>query len=352
MHKIYKVLFLVFCSISIAAQTGQTQAEKGSSKTFGVDKTIIEEWVNYLSSDAMMGRKNGSPEMKQAAEYIASSFKSSGLKTFKENDGYLQHYYILNTKKGKKDSIPESNVIGYIEGNDPKLKNEYIVITAHFDHIGVGRPVSGDSINNGANDNASGTTAVMAIAKILKTMKAKPGRTIVFAAVSGEELGLRGSRYFAGHTGFPFENIYLDINFEMIGHCSVIGTNKYLITGPAFSNLADILKKYNKNKNWQLIDTVKNLPYLYNASDNASFVNFKRKDNIAYGVPGHTFVLHNGENHLHKPNDEAKYFNFENMNNFIHYMSDVVIYLSNCKTPIVPTNDKYKKLSEFPASGQ
>lgn len=320
----------------------QLSAQKKEKEIPAIEKAELEYWVNHISSDSMRGRKNGNPEMKIVAQWIADEFKKAGLKAFPDYDGYFQHYYI----KRSKDSIPESNVIGYIEGSDPKLKHEFIVISAHFDHIGVGRPVQGDSIYNGANDNASGTCAVIGVAKTLKMMKIKPARSIVFAAFSGEEMGMRGSRYFTGHAPFSIASVYLDVNFEMLGHCKILGENKYMITGPAMTNLKNILNDYNKDKEWKLVDTVKNLANLFFASDNAAFANLKRIDKISYGVPAHTFVIHNGEDHVHKPNDEAKYFNFGNYRNFIQYMSGLTAYLSENKTLIDWINPGFKRIGK------
>lgn len=320
----------------------QLSAQKKEKKIPAIEKKTLELWVNHISSDTMRGRKNGSPEMKIVAGWIAEEFKKAGLKVFPNYDGYLQHYFI----KRSKDSIPESNVIGYIEGSDPKLKNEYIVISAHFDHIGVGRPVQGDSVFNGANDNASGTCAVIGVAKTLKMMKIKPARSIVFAAFSGEEMGMRGSRYFTGHAPFPIASVYLNVNFEMLGHCKILGENRYMITGPAMTNLKNILNDYNKDKNWKLVDTVKNLGGLFFASDNAAFANMKRIEKTSYGVPAHTFVIHNGEDHVHKTNDEAKYFNFDNYRSFIQYMSGLTVYLAANKTPVDWINPGFKRIEK------
>jgi hypothetical protein len=334
------IVLLVMALLVTLGSPLQLSAQAKGKKIPAIKKGELEYWVNHISSDTMRGRKNGSPEMKITAQWIAGKFKEAGLKPFPSNDGYMQHYYI----KRSKDSIAENNVIGYIEGSDPKLKNEYIVISAHFDHIGVGRPVQGDSIYNGANDNASGTCAVIGVAKTLKMMKAKPARSIVFVTFSGEEMGIRGSRYFTGHAPLPIASVYLNINFEMLGHCTVLGEKRYMITGPKMDNLAEMLHDYNRDKDWKLIDSVKDLAALFYQSDNIAFANYQRKDNISYGVPAHTFVTWNGENHLHKPNDEAKYFNFDNYRDFIQYMSGLAIYIAENKTPIDWTTPKFQRI--------
>jgi len=340
-----KSYFLLIATITVLcfAYPNSTSGQAKGNKVPAIEKKTLENWVNHLSSDTMKGRKNGSPEMKTASEWIAGKFKEAGLKPFKGYKDYIQHYSFKSWRGN--DLIKESNVIGYIEGSDPKLKKEYIVITAHFDHVGLGRPVDGDSIYNGANDNASGTCAVIAVAKTLNLMNAKPARSIIFAAFSGEELGMQGSRYFADHCPVPVASFYLNINFEMLGHCKVLGEKRFMITGPQTDNLASILHAYNKDKEWKLIDTVKNLSKLFFASDNISFALFKKEKDFSYGIPAHTFVIWNGEDHLHKPKDEAKYFNFDNYQNFIQYISGAALYLSDCKTPIKWKSEKFKKLT-------
>ena len=111
----------------------------------------LKTWCFYLAGDDMRGRKNGSPEMKKAADYIAACFKEAGLKPFSPETGYFQEYTISGRAKTE---ISERNVIGMIEGSDPVLKNEWIILSAHFDHIGTGKPVNGDSIYNNSINTA------------------------------------------------------------------------------------------------------------------------------------------------------------------------------------------------------
>lgn len=113
-------------------------------------------------------------------------------------------------------SLTESyNVIGKIEGSDPVLKNEYVVHSAHLDHIGITQPVKGDSINNGAHDNASGVASLLEIARIYSNLKTKPKRSILIVMVTAEEMGLLGSAYFVRRPTVPKENIVAGINTDM-----------------------------------------------------------------------------------------------------------------------------------------
>ncbi len=107
------------------------------------------------------------------------------------------------------------NVAGLLEGNDPRLKREYLVLTAHLDHLGIGEPVNGDRIYNGAMDNASGVASILEIARSLTTSGAPLKRSVLFLIVTGEEKGLQGSKYFANHPTVPKKAIVADLNTDM-----------------------------------------------------------------------------------------------------------------------------------------
>jgi hypothetical protein len=107
------------------------------------------------------------------------------------------------------------NVVGLIPGADPKLKAEYVVHSAHLDHVGIGRPQNGDSIYNGAHDNASGVASLLEIARIYRTSGAKPKRSVLIVMVTGEEMGLIGSSYFAANPTVPKSSIVADVNTDM-----------------------------------------------------------------------------------------------------------------------------------------
>jgi len=115
----------------------------------------------------------------------------------------------------KRENVEAPNVAGLLAGSDSKLKNEYVIMSAHLDHIGVGRPVNGDTINNGAMDDASGIASILEIARIMKADAVKPRRSILFLAVAAEEKGELGSRYFGMHPTVDAKNIVADINLDM-----------------------------------------------------------------------------------------------------------------------------------------
>jgi Zn-dependent M28 family amino/carboxypeptidase len=114
----------------------------------------------------------------------------------------------------KRDSVEAPNIVGLFPGADPRLKNQYVIMSAHLDHVGVGRPVNDDTIYNGAMDDASGIASILEIARILKTTGAKPKRSILFLAVTAEEKGELGSRYFAAHPTVPAASIVADFTLD------------------------------------------------------------------------------------------------------------------------------------------
>lgn len=119
------------------------------------------------------------------------------------------------TTKAEIREVQSPNVVGKYEGSDPKLKEEFVVFSAHLDHIGIGPAINGDSIYNGAMDNASGVAAMLDVAATLREKNARPKRSLLFVAVCGEEKGLLGSRYFAGHPTVDAKQIVADINTDM-----------------------------------------------------------------------------------------------------------------------------------------
>lgn len=136
------------------------------------------------------------------------------------------------------DSGRAPNVIALLRGSDPVLRDEYVVLSAHMDHVGIGRPVHGDSIYNGADDNASGTTALVEIAEALASLPERSRRSIVFLHVSGEEHGLLGSRWYSDHPTLPLERTVANINIDMIARNA---PDSVVVIGKDFSSLGQVV---------------------------------------------------------------------------------------------------------------
>jgi hypothetical protein len=148
----------------------------------------------------------------------------------------------LRTKAAVKREIVEApNVAGMLPGSDPKLKDEYVIMSAHLDHLGVGRAINGDTVYNGAMDDASGIASILEIARIMKESGAKPKRSILFVAVAGEEKGELGSRYFASRPTVDRKHIVADINLDMF--MPLFELKSIEVQGLAESTLGDTIRE-------------------------------------------------------------------------------------------------------------
>jgi len=332
-----KQIFII--PVLVLACFGRVSAQE--SKPISAED--LKTWCFYLAGDEMKGRKNGSPEMKLAADYIAACFKEAGLKPFSSVNTYFQEYTI----KGRSNSeISERNVIGFLEGSDPVLKDEWIILSAHFDHIGIGKPVNGDSIFNGADDNATGTITVMALAKTLGSSAVKPKRSILFVAYSGEEMGLRGSRWFAEHPPVPLEQVRLNLNFEMEGESATLGKNRYILTGHQYTDFDDLLDEYNKNTGWEVAKKFKSPDWIFMGSDNASLAVKREGDKTVLNIPAFTVVTTDDMNFIHKVTDGPERMDYDNMASLVAYATRLVLFLSGDPLNIHWDREAFEKANQ------
>jgi Zn-dependent M28 family amino/carboxypeptidase len=196
----------------------------------------MHDHIAYLASDALRGRDTPSPGLDSAAAYLVRKFQQLGLRGGAEGGAFIQRYPL----RPKGSLAP--NVVAIFPGSDPTLRNEYVVLSAHMDHVGVGRPVRGDSIYNGADDDASGTSALLEVAEAFASLdeRLRPARSILFLAVSGEEKGLLGSEYFSDHPTVPLESIVADVNMDMIGRNT---RDTVVVIGKNYSSLGGVVER-------------------------------------------------------------------------------------------------------------
>ncbi len=196
----------------------------------------IESDIRYLASDSLAGRLTGSPGNDSAAAYIARRFRELHLQPGGDDGTWLQHWTVGSTAATREATVAgrgTENVVAILRGRGG-LAGQDIVIGAHFDHLGSGpfaSAATGDSahlIHHGADDNASGTAAVMEIARLLATARERPARTIVFVLFSGEEEGDLGSAWYADHPAIPMDSTLAMINLDMVGR---LRDNRLLILG-------------------------------------------------------------------------------------------------------------------------
>lgn len=202
-----RILFLLIFVVSLAPIFAQTATVKTVITAAPTSKIInaaqLLRDIQTLSADDMEGRGISTSGGAKARQYVAKRFKEVGITAFKNN--YLQPFEFAN-RAGEK--FNGANVVGYIEGT--KFKDKYIVVSGHYDHVGIQK----GEIYNGADDDASGTSALFAIAEYFK--KNKPQHSIVFAAFDGEESGLRGAKAFVAAPPVAKESLLLNINMDMV----------------------------------------------------------------------------------------------------------------------------------------
>ena len=201
-------------------------AAQNAPATHSPQAAAILKDIRYLASDFLDGRLTGSPQNDSAAAYLARRFKRLGLRPGGDAGTYLQHWTVNSTAATREAFVANratENVVGILPGSDPRLARQDIVIGAHFDHLGngpFGSTAHGDSvhlIHHGADDNASGTAAVLEIARILAAHRPRPARTIVFVLFSGEEEGALGSAWYADHPAMDMDSTLAMLNLDMVG---------------------------------------------------------------------------------------------------------------------------------------
>ena len=250
-----------------------------------INKNLISKHLSTLSDDKMEGRRAGTNGIEKAAKYIEYEFERIGLTKYDTLNSYRQNFNYYD--------MSFYNLIGILKGKS--LPNEYVIISAHYDHLGINQKMEGDNIYNGANDNASGTTAVLALAEYFKKLDNNE-RSIVFVAFTAEEMGLVGSRYFGKNIN-P-NDIVAGINIEMIGKESPYGKNTAWITGFDRSDFGEIIQKNLSNTNYEVFPDPYIKEKLFFRSDNAALAKL--------GIPAHTFSTTPMEkdSHYHKVTDE------------------------------------------------
>lgn len=200
------------------------------------------------------------------------------------------------------------NVAGILRGSDPALKDSYVMVSAHYDHLGVKPTGSGDRIYNGANDDGSGTVSVVELANALATLHQRPKRSILFITFFGEEKGLFGSRYYAEHPLVPIAKTIADVNLEQVGRTdSTEGEerNNATLTGYDFTNLAQYLKAAGKLTGIKLYKNERSSDLYFAASDNLSLAE--------KGVPANTLCVAFEYPDYHGVADEWQKIDYDNM---------------------------------------
>ena len=297
-------------------------AQADSSKTLLIDSMInassLRKIVEVLASDSMGGRFTGTSEAKKAAMFIAGEFRKAGAIPLTDSAGYFMAFMT----RGEVVTVGMNVIAAFVGTSCPE---ETIIFSAHYDHVGTlstnpfpsvkgrGHARPGDTIFNGANDDASGTSALIALARYFG-MLGKNDRSIIFIAFAGEELGLLGSKYASAN--FHPENIKAMINIEMIGRPISRKRMKPYMTGANLSNLQLLMN--------QRLHELDEQSYGKNFFERDRFSSenlFARSDNYWFamrGVPAHTIIGSSPEDDFyHSPADEATTLDY-------HFMANIV----------------------------
>lgn len=275
---------------------------------------------------------------------LASSIQENPAAFLPKEIGYSLDYKVESENK----RFPTSNIVAFIEGSDPKLKDEVVVLTSHYDHVGIGAPDStGDTIYNGADDDASGTSGVLNAAQAMiaaKNAGAGPRRSVLFMHVSGEEKGLLGSRYYSDHPIFSIDNTVANINVDMIGRVDEANKDNedfiYVIGGEIISSgLDSLLQKANK------MSVNIDLSKRYNDLDDPNQF-YRRSDHWNFGRLGIPFIFFFNGVHAdyHRPSDEIKYIEWGPLTKRTKLLYVTTVLIANSDTrPLVDNQEFIEK---------
>lgn len=313
-----------------------------------VDPKSVQRGIDVLAGDAMEGRRAGSPGSTRAAAWLAAQFKSVGLLPGGDSGSYMQYIPIglsttPNIPGGRGgggvrprrlaswaayDSLPAdqrvrgSNVVGIIKGSDPVLADEVVLVTAHYDHLGTGPAVNGDSIFNGADDDASGCISLIEMARALRNGP-RPKRTIIFMAITGEEVGGIGTSWYLAHPVRPLANTVVDLNMEMIARPDSLvgGFGKAWLTGYERSTMGDLLSA----NAMALVPDMRPGQNFFGRSDNIGFARA--------GIPAHTISSFNLHADYHRVSDNPNTVDAAHMASVISATARALRFLADGPRP-------------------
>jgi Peptidase family M28 len=324
---------LLTCGIALVpaglapAQKSPSSFDVGTYQRAALDREVRADMA-FLADDDLHGRGSATRDEHLAALFAASQFQSLGLEPGGPAGSFLQKAPLpdplperLQQRLSRFEDTPRKetwNAVAILRGSDPKLNSEVILLTAHLDHLGVAAsPIHGDSIYNGADDDASGTTAVLALAHLLVTGP-RPKRTIVFALFGSEEIGGFGASAFLASPPTPLSSIVANLEFEMIGRPDpALPAGTLWLTGYERSTLGPELARHGAH-------------LVQDPHPKEQF--FQRSDNIALarqGVIAHTVSSFGLHADYHQPTDELQTIDFLHMTNAIASMVAPIRWLTD-----------------------
>jgi hypothetical protein len=305
-------------------------AASQTATTSGGQNVVLDREVRadmfFLAADELHGRGSGTRDEHIAALFAAAKFQALGLSPGGDNNTFVQRVTLpsplpefAQQRVARLENVPRTetwNAIGILRGSD--AASEVVLLSAHLDHLGIGPPnAAGDSIYNGADDDASGTTAVLALAQALATGP-RPRRTVIFILFGSGELGGLGNAGFLAHPPVPLASIVANLEFEMIGRSdAAIPSDSLWLTGFERSNLGPELARHGAH-------------LLADPHPAQGF--FQRSDNIALarqGIVAQTVSSYGLHKDYHQPSDDLSKIDFNHLDSAIASMIEPIRWLAN-----------------------
>lgn len=314
--------------------------EKGAIALMELYRPSKFDWpllVNYMSNDKY--------ELYDTADTTSQNFpvgwivdpNGERFRFFRESDSLK---LIIQVSGSRVDSVSVPNVVGYIEGTDPELKAEHILISAHLDHVGVKNTIAGeDSIYNGARDNSIGITNMLTTAEYFA--KYPPKRSLIFVACNAEEVGLLGSEWYANHPLIPLRKTVFNINTDTGGYNDI---SKITVVGLNKTNTTRELIKAGKPFGLDVIDDPVPEENMYERSDNVSFAK-KGVPSISFD-PGYTAMDEEIKKYYHQPGDEPATIDFDYLTTYCKAYIYAVYLLAEKKDLQWAEGDPYQVLGD------
>lgn len=333
--------------VTSAASVAANQASNWAADLTPARKAVLDQiapsamkgHISFLASDLLEGRGTPSKGLDIAAEYIASQFRRAGLEPGGDGETYLQAVEV--SVRGSEEKGKAYNVIGILRGSDPQLKGTYVIVSAHYDHLGKREGVEGDNIYNGANDDASGVACMLELASVFPKLETKPKRSIVYVAFCGEERGLVGSRFYAGRPTVPLAQTIANVNLEHMGRTDDnegprVGAA--CMTGFDYNDLGTIFARAGKAVGVEVSKHERFSDPFFSASDNLALA--------AKGVPANTLCTSFIFPDYHKPGDHWEKIDYENMTKVCKMVGLGVLMIAD--SPSVPKwNTSNPKTSQY-----
>ena len=322
MLQIYMKYIFFFTLILLKSLNSYSQLEHANKFAKTITEKDLRKHLYIYASDEFEGRNTGSKGQKKAVEYLRNFYIQNDIKPGDPDKDYFQKM-TLNISRGNEGKVDSENVIAIIEGTEKP--DEYLILTAHLDHVGYGRTGSRlrksyvgeikDRIHNGADDDGSGTVAMLEIAQAFKQASKKgkgPKRSIIFLHVTGEEKGLLGSAYYSDNPIYPLSKTVANLNLDMIGRIDPTrkGDKREYIYIIGSDHDSQDLHNISEQTNLQTVNI--DLDYRYNAKDDPQRF-YYRSDHYNFAKKGIPIIFYFSGTHedYHLPSDTPDKINYD-----------------------------------------